>query len=119
MFNKFDVKVFNDFKVFKVGNIELGIGQLFTTDYNSLKLNINDMREVLNQVSVNNDYVIVAFFITDVIKNGSYIIFSDKARSLLEDSYNIDNLTQGMYMPDVVSRKKQIIPPIMDVLERK
>ena len=111
--------LFNDFKVFKVGNIELGIGQLFTTDYNSLKLNINDMREVLNQVSVNNDYVIVAFFITDVIKNGSYIIFSDKARSLLEDSYNIDNLTQGMYMPDVVSRKKQIIPPIMDVLERK
>ena len=111
--------LFTDFKVFKVGNIELGIGQIFTTDYNSLKLNIKDMREVLNQVSENNDYVIVAFFVTDVIKNGSYIIFNDKAKSILEDSYNIDELTQGMYMPDVVSRKKQIIPPIMDVLERK
>lgn len=111
--------LFTDFKVFKVGNVELGIGQIFTTDYNSLRLNINEMRQVLNQVSENNDYVVVAFFVTDVIKNGSYIIFNDRAKSILEDSYNIDELTQGRYMPDVVSRKKQIIPPIMDVLERK
>lgn len=111
--------LFTDFKVFKVGNIESGIGQIFTTDYNSLKINIEQMREVLNQVSVNNDYIIVAFFITDVIKNGSYIIFNDRAKFILEDSFNIDNLYQGMYLKDVVSRKKQIIPPIIDVLERK
>lgn len=110
--------LFTDFKVFKVGNIEAGIGQIFTTDYNSLKLNMNDMVEVLNQVSHNNDYVLVAFFITDVMRNGSYVIFNDKAREILQDSFNLNELYQGMYLEDVVSRKKQIIPPIIDVLDR-
>lgn len=111
--------LFSDFKVFKVGNIDSGIGQIFTTDYNSLKLNIDKMIEVLNQVSVNNDYYIVALFITDVMNNGSYILFNDKAKPILEDSFNVENIHQGIYLEDIVSRKKQIIPNIIEVLKRK
>ena len=53
------------------------------------------------------------------MKNGSYILFNDKAKHILEDSFNIENLTQGYYLDGVVSRKKQILPPIIEVLERR
>ena len=111
--------LFSDFKVFKVGNIEAGIGQIFTTDYNSLKLDVNKTIELLNTTSANNDYVVVALFITDVMKNGSYILFNDKAKRILEDSFNVEDLTQGYYFKDIVSRKKQIVPSIIEVLEKK
>lgn len=111
--------LFTDFKVFKVGNIEAGIGQIFTTDYNSLKIDVQKFRDLLNQKSENNDYLVVCMFITDVINNGSYIMFNDKAKRILEDSFNIENIYQGMYMQDVVSRKKQILPPIIEVLQKK
>ena len=111
--------LFSDFKVFKVGNIEAGIGQIFTTDYNSLKLDENKTIELLNTTSANNDYVVVALFITDVMKNGSYILFNDKAKHILEDSFNVEDLTQGYYFKDIVSRKKQIVPSIIEVLEKK
>ena len=111
--------LFSDFKVFKVANIESGIGQIFTTDYNSLKLDKAAFVKLLNETSINNDYMIVTLFITDVMKNGSYILFNDKAKHILEDSFNIENLTQGYYLDGVVSRKKQILPPIIEVLERR
>ena len=111
--------LFSDFKVFKFGNIDSGIGQIMTTDYTGLKLDIDKMIDLLNQVSKNNEYMIVALFITDVMKNGSYIIYNDKASEILKDSFNLDQIYQGLYLDNVVSRKKQIIPAIMDVLERK
>lgn len=111
--------LFTDFKVFKVGNIEAGIGQIFTTDYNSLSLDIDKYVDTLNKVSTNNDYLVVALFVTDVIKNGSYIIYNNKSKRILEDSFNIDELSQEYYFENIVSRKKQIIPLIIDVLERK
>ena len=58
-------------------------------------------------------------FITDVIKNGSYILFNDSAKEIIEESYNIDNVYQGIYLQDLVSRKKQLVPNIMDAMERK
>ena len=47
---KGEVKILSDFeykdKVFKVGNIEAGIGQIFTTDYSSLKIDIENFRDL-------------------------------------------------------------------------
>ncbi len=111
--------LFSDFKVFKVGNIEAGIGQIFTTDYSSLKIDINKFEELLNNTSKNNDYLVVCLFITDIMNNGSYILFNDKAKTILMDSFNLSTLNQGDYFPNIVSRKKQILPPIIDTLERK
>ena len=57
----------------------------------------------------------------DVVKYKSlkvqFIIFNDKAKHILEDSFNIENLTQGYYLDGVVSRKKQMYPAIAEVLE--
>ena len=111
--------LFSDFKVFKVGNIDSGIGQIFTTDYDSLKLDIDKMVDVINKVCINNEYNILALFITDIMKNGSYILFNTSSKNILEDSFGIDNLTEGMYLDNIVSRKKQIIPAIIEMLERK
>ena len=111
--------LFTDFKVFKFGNIDAGVGQIFTTDYTGLKLDVNKMIEVLNQVSINNDYSIVVLFITDVMTNGSYMIYNDKSEEILKDSFDLENIKEEVYLKDIISRKKQIIPAIIDVLERK
>ncbi|MDD6879004.1 MAG: putative manganese-dependent inorganic diphosphatase [bacterium] len=111
--------LYSDYKVFKVGSNECGIGQIFTTDYSSLKLNVDKMIELLNQVSINSDYEVVCLFITDVMREGSYIIFNDKSKTILEDSFDIESLEQCTYLDGIVSRKKQIIPYIIEVLERK
>ena len=110
--------LFTDFKVFKLGNVDAGVGQIFTTDYSGLKLDVEKMREVLNKVSINNDYSIVVLFVTDVMTNGSYMIYNDRSEEILKDSFNLDNIREEIYLKDIISRKKQIIPAIIDVLEK-
>ena len=51
-------------------------------------------------------------------KNGSYIYFNEESKNLLQEAYGIDDLNQGYYLDGIVSRKKQMLPPLIEVIER-
>lgn len=108
--------IYSDFKKFNYDSKNIGVGQVTTTDTDYILDNKEDYINELNNVE---DYDIVALFITDVIKNGSYILFSDKSETILTESFSLENLEQGHYFKDLVSRKKQILPLILEVLEKK
>lgn len=105
--------IFSDFKKFIYNDLEIGIGQVFTTDVNYILENKEKYIELLNQ----KDYFMTCLFITDVINNGSYILYNDSSYEILEESYKT-NIYQGIYLDKVVSRKKQIIPAILETLEK-
>ena len=50
--------------------------------------------------------------ITDIFKNGSYILFNSDAKDVIQNAFG-DNITQGDFIEGMVSRKKQILPPLM------
>ncbi len=110
--------LYNDFKIFSVEDKNIGVGQIFTMNFEEIRKDLNSYVDLLNQVAVANDYYFVTLFVTDVIKNGSYVIYSDRAKSVLERAYMLENIEQGHYFENIVSRKKQIIPYIMDALTR-
>ena len=56
------------------------------------------------------------FAITDIFKNGSYFIFNENGKSTLKNAFG-DTLEQGDFIPNIISRKKQIVPPIMSVMK--
>ena len=53
---------------------------------------IEKFRELLNKTSINNDYLVVCLFITDIINNGSYVLCSDRGIGVLKKVYKDDNL---------------------------
>lgn len=105
-----------DFKTYTVGTKILGIGQVMTMDFDNIKSNIDEYINKLNEM-VNINYSIVVLFITDIIKNGSYIIFNDSAKDIIADSFGLKNVEQGIFIPKMVSRKKQILPSILNVID--
>ena len=50
------------------------------------------------------------------MNDNSYVVYSDNSKNILEIAYGIDNITQGYLLKGVVSRKKQMVPNILDVL---
>lgn len=109
--------IYQDFKSYKVGNESLGISQVITMDFDSIKEHLQEYIDKLNEIARGN-YSTVTLFITDIIKNGSYVLFNDDSKHIVEDSFGISNLEQGTFIPDLVSRKKQMLPKIMESLER-
>lgn len=109
---------FQDFKSYKVGSTTLGISQITTMDYDSIKTNLQDYIEKLDEIA-KGEYGAVTLFITDIIKNGSYVLFNTEAKDLIRESFNREDLEEGSFIPDLVSRKKQMLPNIMETLEKR
>ena len=109
--------VFKDMKNYKINDHSIAIGQVFTTDYKLFKDRESELIEELNRVAANQDLVLCALFVTNFLTNDSNILYSDNSKRILEQAYNIEELTQGTLIKNVVSRKKQMVPCIMDVVE--
>ena len=55
--------------------------------------------------------------ITDVIKNGSYVLYTSECKDILESGFKISPFKQMTYIDGLASRKKQIVPTILSELE--
>jgi manganese-dependent inorganic pyrophosphatase len=111
--------IYKDFKNYLAGDNKMGIGQVFTTSFSEYANELNDYVKELNEIAFNNDYKVVCLFVTDIIANNSYLIFNESSKEILEDAFNVDSLDEGELLKGFVSRKKQIVPLIMEILEKK
>jgi manganese-dependent inorganic pyrophosphatase len=61
---------------------------------------------------------LLVLFVTDIIDNNSYILFNESSADYLSDAFSIPTIKEGIMIKGVVSRKKQMVPVIMEVLEK-
>ena len=108
--------LYNDYKLFTVNNKSFAIGQFFTMDFSEIKSDLDGYIDVLDRVAEVNNYQLVALYITDIIKGGSYVLYNRKANGLMGLAYQQD-IEEGTFIPGCVSRKKHVVPVIMEILE--
>lgn len=106
----------SDFKSFNIDSKLLGIGQVMTMDVEYIEENMDAFISRLNRMA-SEEYSIVVLFITDIIKKGSYVLFNEKAANVVKDSFGLKNVYEGVFIPKIVSRKKQMLPSIMSTIE--
>jgi len=106
-----------DFKSYNVGNHQIGISQVMTMDFDEIEGNIEEYIDKLDEISRN--YLCVVLFITDVYKNGSYVIYNKKAEDIISEAFDIENIKEGIYIDELVSRKIQMLPALLRVIEKR
>ncbi len=113
-----DEVIFQDFKSYKISSATLGISQIITMDFDCIKEQLDDYVKKLDEIS-KGQYDVVTIFITDIIKNGSYILYNQNAQDIIKDSYDLNTLEEGTFIPNLISRKKQMLPKLMETLEKR
>ena len=93
-----------DFKEFSMSGKRVGIGQVFTLDIDSIFAKQDQFLSYINST----DYDMLVLAVTDIIKEGSYLIYKAEDK-LISEAFNV-NGAQGVFAPGVVSRKKQLVP---------
>ncbi|MDD3453255.1 MAG: putative manganese-dependent inorganic diphosphatase [Bacilli bacterium] len=111
--------LYNDFKNFTIDNRKIGIGQVLTLNIDEILKDKDDYISIINKIAYQNEYHMVALFVTDIINNGSYILYNDESKNIFENVFEIEELYQGYFLDKYISRKKQIIPNIIAALEKK
>lgn len=107
--------LYTDYKKYPTEEGTIGLGQIYTTDISDIEKEKQEYIDMLNNTSNNNEYKFVALFVTDIIKNGTYVYYSDEAESILSRAFNVE-MKQGYYLDGILSRKLQILPHILDVM---
>lgn len=109
--------LYNDFKLYTVNEKTFAVGQFFTMNFEEIERELDAYVHVLDEVAEANNYKLVTLFVTDIVRNGSYVIFNTKGSDIISLAYEIDNISQGEFIRNCVSRKKHVVPLIMDILE--
>ena len=110
--------VTQDFKRFTMDDYLIGVGQVFVTGMDAIKEKQPFLKDALENVKKAGDFYATTLFVTDILTSTSYLYYTDSFKNILEKAFKIEELEQGYALKDVVSRKKQIIPKIMEVYKK-
>jgi len=108
---------YRDFKTFEIGNKTSGISQVITMDIDSIELRRQEMIGFIKKEHEANGYMTTLMVITDIIKEGSTILYETEVEGLIGKAFGIPE-KQGMFVQGVISRKKQVVPKLMEALNR-
>ncbi len=107
--------LYKDFKTYKVDEYTIGIGQLITSEYDLI--NKEEMIKYLDEVSESNDYKVLTLFVTDIFNNVSHCLYNSSAKEIIRKSFELENIYEGVELKNILSRKVQIAPYIMETID--
>ena len=108
-----------DFKAFAVDSQKIGVGQVLMMNTDEILNQMNLYVDKLDEIAKNEEFEAIALFVTDILNNGSYLLFNSNSQKLFSNVFDVENIEEGYFFENVVSRKKQIVPKIMNYLENK
>lgn len=104
----------SDFKIYSEKDVKLGIGQCEVTTLHDLSEYCEKYAQTLEEIRQKNALHWALLMITDVIKENSILISTDfRCKKHLGYKQISENVFD---MPGVMSRKKQLLPEILSVL---
>ena len=104
-----------DIKEFASDAGTFAISQVFTLDIDSIFNKKEEYIDYINKLATDRKYKLVLLAVTDIINNGSYLLYTNNDDEIISDAFGI-RAFQGYFVQGMVSRKKQIVPKIMDVI---
>ncbi|MCF7513957.1 manganese-dependent inorganic pyrophosphatase [Pseudoalteromonas sp. L23] len=106
--------VMRDFKDFNMNGNLVGIGQLEVVDLavfdkikDELHADIAKLKEEGNRHSV-------MLLLTDIMKEGSQMLIASDDEAIIAKAYDIEPEASKVWLDGVLSRKKQVVPPLQD-----
>ena len=110
-------QIFNqDFKPFSVEGIKFGVAQVNTMDIDGFMPLKDDMLAYMNQKAKEAGLSMVMLLLTDILTEGSEILVVGDRPDLVEKAFNVELKDNRAFLPGVLSRKKQVVPPLTNAI---
>lgn len=106
-----------DAKSFEMGGKKLRIGQVNVVDTDEVTSRKDEVIEAMKAEIADKGYDQFILIITDILENDSVAIIEADDYSKFEKAFNKKVIDQMAELPGVVSRKKQVIPPLTQAFE--
>lgn len=110
---------YQDFKRINTGKASIGIGQINSPDADEL-LSIKDsMQQYMQIVMSEGNFDYLLFMLTDISREGTWLLFAGDSNELIDHTFQVQSKSGFVYLPGILSRKKQIVPPLLNALKQR
>lgn len=105
---------YQDFKQFKMGELELGVGQINSMDSHELTQVRDRILEYMQKVYTDKNLDMVLFMLTDIYNERTELLYVGNNTELISKAFDGKKGKHSIMLPGVLSRKKQVIPPLLN-----
>ena len=110
-------EIFNqDYKPFTIEDTKVGIAQVNTMDIEGFMPLKEDMLNYMSTKAKESGLDMVMLLLTDILNEGSEILVAGDKPEIVEKAFKVTLEDNGAFLPGVLSRKKQVVPPITNAI---
>lgn len=109
---------YQDFKRFTAGENRIGVGQINSLDRSDLDDIKDIIKPYMKKVRTQEGLDMVLFMLTDIINADTELVFEGDDGGILEKAFYVAPGPDSIMLKGVVSRKKQVIPPILAQMKK-
>ncbi len=102
--------VLRDFKDFNMSGNKIGVGQLEVVDLSIFDNMKEELFKAMKEIKEEGDRDSVLLLLTDIMQEGSQLLVLSDDNSKVESAFDVKLVDNQVWLPKVMSRKKQIIP---------
>jgi len=103
-----------DRKLFTMGAYKIGVSQINTGDFRGIFDKLDGVLLEMNKLCAEESLDLAILMVTDIILGGTELIIAGEAKNLAQLAFGFQPGEFSKYMNGVFSRKKQIVPPLMN-----
>lgn len=104
----------NDRKEFESAGNTFTVGQISVMDVEPINAKKDAIMAVLEKNKAEKGYVASYLMVTDILAEDTFLWFTDGAQEIVEAAFEKKAHNQCVYLPKVMSRKKQVSPPLIN-----
>ncbi len=105
----------NDLKAFQFGATKVGIGQIEVGDKAMVLARKADIVAAMEHHHVDHGFDLLLLMVTDIVQEGTELLAVGQTRAV-ERAFGMPLQDHSIYLPGVLSRKKQIVPSLADAV---
>ncbi|XCP86881.1 putative manganese-dependent inorganic diphosphatase [Roseburia hominis] len=111
---------FQDFKVFNSGGVVFGVGQITSMNQEELDSVRKRLKDYLEEARHAQRLDMIFLMLTNILEESTEMMScGDGAKQLIRDAFEVTDEKEHILLEGVVSRKKQLIPPIVNYLQQR
>lgn len=107
-----------DLKEFQIGEHRVAIGQMMVTDPDEFISIRAGLQAEMKAMAAAEGYDLVGLLVTDILQEGSHLIFAGQDTGLITAAFGAGGEGGVLPLPGVMSRKKQVLPPLVEAARR-
>ncbi len=110
---------YQDFKQFTAGEVVFGVGQITAMTNEELVQIKKKLEPYIEQMYRDNKLPMFFIMLTNIIEESTELLYKgDGAFQIVKEAFNLSGEGDTVLLPGVVSRKKQLIPALVSILQQ-